>query len=169
MAEETMTRNYPKKITTAMIGLGVEVLQDYAEKNGKRKPVAVCNVFGRVRKTSTEQSQYGPYTRYNGEFEAINLLDNTSHRSRVLILPQVAETALDEQVGSVKQSDPEAVVEFGLVINVQYYNNPNKTGTRFRFGVNPLGQPSNDDALSQIGQRFGAIPSAQIEEKKGKK
>lgn len=162
---ETMTRYYPKKITTKFCHLDTETLEEYAEANGKKKPAPVLTVFGRVRKSATEQSTYGPYQRYSGEFEAINLVDQTSHRSRVLILPEVAEQALDELIGQVQRANPEALVEFGLTVTVEYYDNPNKSGTKFRFGVSPLGKPSDDDALGEIGKRLGAIPQKAVEQK----
>lgn len=158
-----MQRFYPKKITTALIGLTTENLQKVAEQHAQKEPVTVCRVYGRIMHSDVKTGTYGTYTRYQGEFEAQNALNGTIHRSRVLLLPPVAETVIDEMLASGRENDPDATVEVALDINVEYYDNPNKTGTRFRFNASPLIEAAQD-SIAKMGASFGTVKLIGTEE-----
>jgi hypothetical protein len=69
-------------------------------------------------------------------------------------------------IAGPRQADPNASVEFGVDLNVEFYDNPNKTGTKFRFSASPLIEPSEEDTVSKLGKMFAPIrPNAQIESK----
>jgi len=153
------TRAYPKKITPSTIGLKTADLEKVAAEKGKQKPVVVMRTYGRVSKMENGQTAFGSFIKFQGEFEAVNLLDESIHRSKTLILPACAETCLLEQIGAAKQDSKELLaVEFGLDITVEYYKNATLKGTEFRWGVRPLNEPSGEDSLSKLGQQFGSLP-----------
>ena len=157
MATATAKRFYPKKITVKEINLSTEALEAIAEQSGKGKGVVVARIYGRIMKTESGNSQYGPYTRYYGEFEAVNTVDGSVHRSQQLIVPAVGEAMVAEMLASVKKDNPDAVVQIGFDVSVKYYDNSNKSGTKFKFEVSPL-VDKGEDALSLMGQSFGTLP-----------
>lgn len=169
MAEQR--RSYPSKITTSTIGLKTEKLEQYARENRELGSVAVMRVYGRIRETESVNTTYGTSTRFKGEFEAINLTDNSVHRSQNLFVPGIAEQVVLDVYNTCKKRDPESMVKFGLDITVDYKPNAgNQKGTEFRFGVSPLIEASGDDVLSQIGRELGAPPAIEAPKAaKGKK
>jgi len=166
-------RYYPKKITTAAVGLTVPVCEEVAASTGK-KPAAVLRIAGRVSKVEKGTTSIGEYNKFQGEFEAINLVDGSIHRSQALIVPPVAEQPLLDFVNAVKKESPDAVVEVAADITVQFYDNKIPNGTKFCWGVKPLIEPDpKSDSLSLLMSSFGEPPrliASKPEEKtKGKK
>lgn len=160
--------SFPKKITTATIGLTPQKVTEVA-LTAKEEPVTVARVYGRIMKTEDGMSQFGPYTKFHGEHEGINCLDESIARSRVLILPEVGATMLNAVVGNAKQESPDAVVQYGVDITVKYYDNPSKDGAKYEWGCVPLMDIAQDDMISKLGQSFGAIPKLSLPKPNGKK
>lgn len=150
-------KQYPKKITVRTVHLDTADCEAIAENLGKKKPVSVLRVGGSIEKAESQTSHLGTYMKYTGRFAALNLTENIEYRSKVMILPAVAESALQDLIDKVKKDDNEAQIEFALDITLEYYNNPNTEGTRFRYGVKPLRDPG-EDSLSKLLQSFGEPP-----------
>ena len=153
----TSKRFYPKKITVKEINLSTEMLESIAESNGKGKGVPVARIYGRISRVEQGSSQYGPYSRYYGEFEAVNLIDSTVHRSQQLIVPAVGEAMVAEMLAAGRKDNKDAVVQVGFDVSVKFYDNPNKSGTKFKFECSPL-VDNGEDALTLMGKSFGAMP-----------
>jgi hypothetical protein len=154
-----MARKYPKKITTSQCGLNTTLLESIADQYGKDEkgsptPVAVLRVYGRIVDTEKGQTTFGPFIKFRGEHEATNLIDSSVHRSKVLILPEVAEAALSDMLASGQSEDPKAIVTYALDVTVEYHKNAYEKGTKFRFGVQPLIESKKgvEDELSKLGK-----------------
>lgn len=166
-----MARYYPKKITTSQCGLDVETCENVAASHGKKTPVPVLRVYGRVKNYVQETSQYGTFLRFLASdfIEAQSLITGDFYRAKQVILPPGAELVLQELIDAAKQADENATAEFGLDITVSFYQNQNKKGTAFTWGVKPLREPSGDDAISALGKSFGAPPLLSLSKPKGDK
>lgn len=145
---------YVKKITTRHVRLQTKQMEQIAldamEKTGEVMPVPVMRVYGRVKTATQGQGTYGPYTKFGGEFEAVNLLDGNKFRSTALCLPAMGEQMVNDMLES--REDKDTWVQFGIDVTVEY-NNSAKGGTKFSYGITPLMQQSSakDDLLSKLG------------------
>lgn len=141
--------NFLKKITTRDCGLDVTTLSDVAAAKGKKADIAVLRIAGTIDKAESLSSQYGPYIKFFGQFEAHNLLNDSVFRSRALIVPAVAEAAIEGMYNAGSQGGDQTVT-VAFDITVKYYENPNKQGTKFRFSVAPLIEPKEDDVIARL-------------------
>ena len=148
--------SYVKKITMASCGITPRLCEDILDKNGKKKTIAV-RVYGRTFDMKADATDMGPFIKFIGEFEAVNLIDKSKYRSKTLIIPQVAEQFMADAVSAAKADDPNAVAQFGLDITIEE-NRSTKGGCKFKYGVQPLVDAPKRDALSQIGESLGALP-----------
>lgn len=148
---------YLKKITTKHVGLKTQVMEEIAlkakESAGEPVPVAVLRVYGRVRSATQGQGQYGPWTKFGGEFEAVNQVTRDVFRSTFLCLPSMGEQILNDMLDS--RDDTEAWVQFAVDVTV-LYNESSKGGTRFSYGVQPLLESTQprDDILTMLGAKL---------------
>lgn len=156
MAKETLNKNYSRKISTSTIGLFTRELEDIAAK-AKGKAVPVSRIYGIVRNSEPGQTDIGPYIKFSGEFEAINLVNRSVHRAKTLVLPAVAESFVNESLQAAKAESPDASVTIGMDITVTEHKSA-KGGTKFKYGVSPLTSPGNDP-LTELGNKFGELPS----------
>lgn len=152
----TKPASYVKKITMASAGFTPRACEDLLAQN-KQKKTTVLRIYGRCAEAKADSTDIGPFIKFSGEFEAVNLVDRTKYRSKTLILPQIAENFLDDAIQSVKSSDPNAIAQFGLDITVEE-NRSTKGGYKFKYGVQPLIDAPKKDALSMIGESLGALP-----------
>lgn len=142
-----MGLSFLKKITTAGVGLGTEVLEGTVKGNGDSY-TEVMRVYGMVSASEAgKDTGLGPYSVFTGEFEAVNMLNGEKFRATKLILPAIAEAPLlslcDDAHGKSK-------VRFALAITVNE-NKSAKGGRKYRFGVTPLMEMSAEDELSKLG------------------
>ena len=124
------------------------------------KPVPVMRVYGTARGMKKGSSNFGPYVGFLGEFESINLLDGKKFRSKMVLLPSLAEQMLSDSLDEAKSTNPEAFIEFGCDITVER-NLSAKGGWEFKWGMVPLKQPAflgETDTLSKLGQSLGDLP-----------
>lgn len=158
-------RSYPKKLTTATCGLSVDLCEKVAAEQ-KGKEVPVLRIGGTVRSMEEKSSQFGPYKRFKGDFEAVNCVTGEIYRSGDCILPPCAETPIVDLVMRAKEQEgAEAAVQFGVDITVKYYKHPTLKGTEFVWGARPLGEQA-DSPMSALLQSFGAVPLIKDKTKK---
>jgi len=143
-----------KKISTKFVGLETGLLEQIAAEQGIKKPVAVLRCYGRVRNVIDGTGQFGPWRKFEGEHECINLLTGDVYRSANILLPQQAEMVIAQVVDTVKAKDPNGVAEYGLDLTIQFKANP--TGTQFMFSAAPLIEPKEEDTLTLMGKMLGA-------------
>ena len=133
---------YHKKITLATCGLGVSVLEEAIEDGAK----SVLRVAGKITGSENKSSDLGPYTLLTGEIAAINLVTGEEHRAPMCILPDVASNAV---AGLLEGLDDGQSVQFALEI-IAEPNNSNKGGSKYRFAVRNLIEPTQDDSLTRM-------------------
>ena len=149
--------NHQKRITMRTVGLQTADLEDIAE-GAAGKEVSVLRVYGSIIDTEQGKSEIGPYTKFKGQFEAVNLVSGDKSRSYVLILPSVGEDMALGMLSAIHQEDPKAAATFGIEITVRKYKPKNDKGFKFTYGAKSLGEDPVEDALAIIGKQFGATP-----------
>jgi putative lipoic acid-binding regulatory protein len=142
---------FPKKMTTKSIGLAREILDDIAVN--AVKPVAVARITGTVDGKHEDKSQFGPYISFTGKFGAINMIDGEEFRSQRLILPAVAEAAVNSMFDAAEGGSATIALDITVM-----KNSSDKGGTKYVFGVKPLMEPSKKDSISLLMDKFGPLP-----------
>lgn len=156
--------SYVKKITVAILGHEPRKLEEMAQGSGA-EGVAVARVYGRVNDSKPGTTETGPYIKFEGQFEAVNLVTGIKMRSKNLILPDVGATFVGEGLEAAKKTDPGASLEFGCDITV-VENRSSKGGYQFRYGVKPLLGPEGEDALDKLAARLPAVAAITDKSKK---
>lgn len=157
---------YLKKITPKLCGCNPHEMEELAR--GKKKPVPVLRVYGRALEAERGATQLGPYIRFKGEFEAVNLTTGEKSRARNLILPEVGEMFVAEGLEKAKSTDENAVLQFGLDITVLEHTS-SAGGWQFRWGMQALTKPAEGkDLLTEMGEKFGATPAIEKKAKSAK-
>jgi hypothetical protein len=163
-----MATKFLKKLTLKNAGIPGAKAEAVAVAMSKENPNAetpVFRVYGKLGLSpKLGSSNFGPYVEFNGEFEAINLIDNQVYRSKNLIVPEVAEMAINGLISDCVQGKDEnekklTKLRFGLDVTV--IHKPVKEGQKgfeFKFGVQPLTEPKGDDELTLIAKEFGKPP-----------
>lgn len=147
---------YSKRITMRSIGFMPEDLEAIALEQKTETPVA--RILGRVTDIEAGQTQYGPFTKFKGEFAAFNLATGEEIRGQVAILPGPAEMLVDKLVEAAKKQDKNAVAQFGLDVTVREHKSTHDKGWKFTYGVSSLVDTPQEDALSILAAQFGALP-----------
>lgn len=110
-----------------------------------KQPTMLATVFGRCSNKEAGTSDHGEFVKFKGEFEGFNVSNGESYRSGVLIVPKVLESLLDQAI----TLDDVNAVDFA----VEIWAEPNdKSITGYSYGVKPLIEPAESDALAQLRQ-----------------
>jgi len=141
-----MTVSFLKKLTVREAGLSMAELEKVAVAAAGQE-VPVLRIVGFLTGATVAQSSYGPYTSFEGEIAGTNILSGQEYRSGKLILPSVAEAPLLSIVNN--REDDTMRVRFAVDVTVTE-NKSLKGGTKFKYGVRPLIEPSQDDELSKM-------------------
>ena len=151
---------FPTKITTKECGLTPKFCTQVAETLAEDGPVPALRIMGAACSAVGKQSDIGPYTLFEGEFEAVNLSTKQVFRSKALILPPVAETLLEADLDTAKgkSKEGEAVwAEFALDITIGQ-NTSKLGGSKYKYGVIALIEPASSPMLSNILKKIGPPP-----------
>lgn len=159
--------NYTKRITMRTVGLAPEELEKIALEN--KSEVAVLRVVGRISSVEAGTTQIGPFTKFKGEFAAINLTNGEETRSMTCILPGPAELLCSKLVEAAKKSDANAIAQFGCDVTVKEHKSTYNSGWKFTYGVKSLVDIPAEDALTLLAKQFGAVPLLEDKEVKSKK
>jgi hypothetical protein len=139
--------NLEKKITVKTV---CGKIKDVLPKEFK-KEIPLMRVVGMVRSYSTPDTEYGPYLRLKGSFEATNILTGEVARSGTCILPEVASDALE----AVLMDDDIKTVNFGFDIGVK----PSDIPIGYEFTATPLIESNDMDPLQQLSNSISkALP-----------
>ena len=113
----------------------------------------LCAIYGRCTSFEAGQSDHGEYVKFKGEFEGVNLTTGKTYRSAVLIMPKVLEDLLHQAINLENAGS----VDFAVRITAK----PNeKSITGYSYGVEPLIQPAESDALKAL--RSTAMAQVQL-------
>lgn len=83
--------------------------------NSDGEPMWQMAVYGSAHRSIAGETDYGPYIKFRGRFEAINLDSGETFQSSNLILPPIAEELLEDAL----TADNVKSVEFGLRVGVR--------------------------------------------------
>lgn len=134
-----------KKMTTKTILKGAPDKGVLKDSNGE--PVYLATVFGDARLRKPDNSDYGPYVKFSGSFRAINHESGEEIRSRVLILPAVAEGIIDEILAQEEINSVEFAIKLGIVESA--------TPIGYEWVVEPLeGMSAENDPLAHLESRL---------------
>lgn len=147
-----MSVSFLKKLTVREAGLSMAELEKTAVA-AAGETVSVLRIVGSLTGSEAQQSSYGPYVAFDGEFAGVNLASGQEYRSGKLILPQVAEAPLNQILSS--REDETVKVKFAIDLTV-IENKSLKGGTKFKYGVTPLIESSQDD---ELGKMLKSLPA----------
>jgi hypothetical protein len=146
-----------KKITTKGIGLDARTLDDLADGVGG-KAVPIARFYGFVSDREHDKSDIGDFMRNIGQFEAENLLTGEKYRSQQLLVPEVAQMIIDKAFDSAikalpKDKNAKVAAQIALELSITE-NTSGKGGRQYIFGVKPLIETQEKDALSLMADEF---------------
>lgn len=139
-----------KKVTTATMGFTTRGLEAIAEAS-KPKTVSVLRVWGIVSGREPGTSQFGNYMKFKGEIAALNLASGEEARSQSLLLPQIGETVVNSLFDKAAKDGGTAQVALEVTVE---FNDSQRGGTKFRYGVKPLIEPKGEDALTIMAKQL---------------
>jgi hypothetical protein len=149
---------YLKKISTTTIGLMPKQMSAIAlDEKFEGKPIPVMRVYGTIKAMKDGITQFGPFTSFQGEFEAINLATQKKFRSKTMLVPELGTQMLSDALSEAKAVSSDAFIQFGLDITVEE-NKSGKGGVPYKWGIIPVKQPDfkgENDALSLFGKSLG--------------
>ena len=156
MAIKKDEKNYLNKLSHGAMGLDPRIVEKLVVDGKKSVPAA--RIYGQVTGMKADVSDNGPYVKFFGIFEGINLLDRKVHRAKILCLPGTAEAFVADAYGSAAEADPKASIQFGLDLIANPHTST-KGGWKFKYSVTPLsGGATGKDALSLMGEKLGELP-----------
>ena len=110
-----------------------------------KEATMLATIYGRCSSKEAGTSDHGEYVKFKGEFEAFNVSNGETYRSNVLIVPKILEALLDQAI-NVEEVN---AVDFA----VEIWAEPNeKSITGYSYGVKPLIEPKESDALLALRQ-----------------
>lgn len=147
---------FVNKVTVRSIGYKKTDLDSIVEEN--EESVLIARFYGRISKSEAGSGTLGDFVKFKGSHEAVNLISQKVYRSKTLILPAIAEGMLIDLLNEAQKDAPEAIMEYGIDISVMPNPSYNGNGAKYQFGMVPLMAPAAEDSVSQLGQKFGALP-----------
>lgn len=129
-----MTAEFLKKITARTVGC-------------EAKPGVSFVIYGKLRRSSVAQSNYGDYVRFGGDFEAVNEQTGQVFRSSVFLSPGIMEDVLHSAVQGAQEQDKQASAEFA----VRFKTVKDAEAARgYIWKGEFLTKPSADDPLTRL-------------------
>lgn len=140
----------------------------------------VAHVYGSARNYVIGSSTYGEYTKFRGDFEAVNLSSGESYRSGNLLLPDVAADLLASALhaagakhGRAKSpgidgddgEDALAPIEFAVEIGIRPKTSDKPGGMPYEWTVRPLIEARDSDPLVSMRDKVKAL-SAPVDDAK---
>lgn len=110
MSDQKKTRRVARKITVA------DVCGKLA-KGSVEGPRQIMSVLARVTDMKPQETQYGPYIDFRGQFEATNLETGEVHQGSRMIVPSIVEQELE--AAFMGQVDGDDVLLAAFVIGVE--------------------------------------------------
>lgn len=101
---------------------------------------------------------FGPYVRFIGQFQAINIRDGRVFAAAMCLLPKFLE---DELAGALGQEGAKTV-EFGFEISVKY---DKSAATSYVFLSDSLLAPVSDEANARIAKLLGVKTAPALTDK----
>lgn len=123
--------------------LTVKTLGAQPARQSIKSATMLATIYGRCTNKEAGSSDHGEYIKFKGEFEGLNVSNGESYRANVMIVPKILEGLLDQAI----QLDEANAVDFA----VEIWAHPNeKSITGYSYGIKPLIEPEESDALAQL-------------------
>lgn len=121
----------------------VSTLDAQPKAHSVKEDTHVATIYGRCTKKEVGQTQYGDFVKFGGEFEGVNAQTGEAYRAGTLIVPQILEALLDNAINV----DENNAVDFAVEVWVKPSE---KSKTGYVYGIKPLIEPAESDALAQL-------------------
>ena len=102
----------------------------------------ILRVIGQVTGYTTGESDYGPWTKFRGDFQGINLLTGEECRSRACHVPDL----MGDDIVAALKIEGNTAVEFAVDITVS----PMNSAQGYSYEVVPLVDVARDDPLDRL-------------------
>lgn len=167
--------NYLNKITTSKIGLKPVEIKALVDAEKKSCPVA--RILGRTSGFQVVSGELGESNRFDGEFEAINMLTGEVFRSKNLFIPQLASDLLEGILQGANDKEAEKVevdakTKKGMEkqLKVKFQKNiefaidlvaiPSKSQTGYEWNAQPVIEVKTEDPFKALkGSIKKALPN----------
>jgi hypothetical protein len=94
----TKTRNVARKITVSDVCGKIPA-------HSIKEPKALMNVLAKITSATPQETQFGPYLDFRGQFEAVNLETGEVLRGSRMIMPSLIEQELSAALEEAEQTD----------------------------------------------------------------
>lgn len=137
-----MSAEILRKITLKTSGLDKTAIQAAL---GNAKAVDLLKIVGVTTSATPGQSDLGEFVKFNGQFQAVNMVTGEQFGSTVAILPNF----IAQQLASALAQSSE--VEFGLLIGAK----KSASVTGYEYTVKPLVEPVVSDKMGKLLEAAG--------------
>lgn len=122
----------------------------------KGKPLALMDVVGIAGRAKPGTSDYGPFIKFQGQFQATNLATGEVFRSAALLLPKFLE---DDLIGamSIKGSDDVKQAEFAIRLSAIA---DDKSATKYVYVADSLIEPQESAPLAALIEKASQAAKA---------
>jgi len=121
------------------------------------EPVALFNLYGVAHGIKTGDSQYGAWTAFIGNFEALNLKTGERFLSGAAFVPGVVEQLLLSGLTAAQEADANASIQFALQIGVKPAMGSKPSTTGYEYTVTPLVDIQANDPLAALKNQLAQI------------
>lgn len=134
-----MTTFLKKLGAKQIMGNVKKAVQDYCPNDGDK--VTLYTVFGVANGIKTGTTNYGPWTAFQGQFEAQNHVDQNAYASNQAFIPEPLQSML---VAALEKSD---TVQFAITVDVKRRDDLN---VGYEFLPTPHIQTQENDPLAHL-------------------
>lgn len=141
MAEKRTAESIRKITIKAVVG---EVPDVEALLKAPEKRKDLCTIYGVVRRSKPDSSDYGDFVRFYGQFKGVNLGTGEVFMAPQAILPGIVQ---DQLYGAMAGGEGAGEVQFAVKIGVKY----DKTAaTKYLYTAESLMPIQESDALTML-------------------
>ena len=141
--------NLIKKITTKTVCGDIKKL---AKPLKDGEGMDLVRVFGVARDIKTGESDYGPWTKFLGNFQAINIVSGEEFKSTACMLPDTASELLEAALQN------EGVNEVNFAFDISIKGDSNST-IGYQYVCSPLLEDNDSDPLAKLASSLPKLPA----------
>lgn len=134
-----MTTFLKKLGAKQIMGNVKKAVQDYCPNDGDK--VTLYTIFGVANGIKTGTTNYGPWTAFQGQFEAQNHVDQNAYASNQAFIPEPLQSML---MGALEKSE---TVQFAITVDVKRRDDLN---VGYEFLPTPHIQTQENDPLAHL-------------------
>ena len=150
-----MDINYKNKISAKSLGFDKDEIRSLVAEGAVKLFIA----FGIVTAVKTGDGDNGPWTKFIGQFEAVNTQTGEVFRSGELFLPNSVTPLLESQVVEGSKEETFAGLQFSIEVGAH----SSDTAIGYEFDAKDLMGVSESDPLLAMRNKFAAPTPEAIE------